>query len=202
MARKQAPFPMEWARPRVRDARTHPSQADEDIRQAEFIQRTARRAAYVNPELGITPEELFARDIGSDGTRLRERLAWWERQIKNPSSDHQVFLAGRGELYMGVSHVSVHEDESRWLDYLYVLPSFQRKGVGKLLLRQALAWHGPQQDVYLDVVSYNEGAKALYQKYGFVVIREVMEQPEIMPPEATVWIPEIEMVRRSLTLPE
>ncbi|MCA9348169.1 GNAT family N-acetyltransferase [Candidatus Saccharibacteria bacterium] len=40
-------------------------------------------------------------------------------------------------------------------------------GIGSLLLQNTLDWHGTSEDIYLHVVSYNERAIRLYEKYGF-----------------------------------
>lgn len=57
------------------------------------------------------------------------------------------------------------------LQKMYVLPQYQRSGVGHQLMDVFLAtWHEahPQQSVWLQVLGTNEKAKAFYTRYGFV----------------------------------
>ncbi|MFJ6933890.1 MAG: GNAT family N-acetyltransferase [Lactobacillus gallinarum] len=55
----------------------------------------------------------------------------------------------------------------RRLDFLYVLPGMQGKGIGSVLMKTALA--KLPRPVRLSVFADNERAKNLYQKFGFKV---------------------------------
>jgi GNAT superfamily N-acetyltransferase len=56
-----------------------------------------------------------------------------------------------------------------WIDQLYVLPSFQRKGVGTALLRVAQGLHG---NLSLWTFQRNVAARRFYEGHGFVLIKE------------------------------
>lgn len=55
----------------------------------------------------------------------------------------------------------------RRLDFLYILPGMQGKGIGSALMKTALA--KLPRPVRLAVFADNERAKNLYQKFGFKV---------------------------------
>lgn len=50
---------------------------------------------------------------------------------------------------------------------MYVAPEAQGKGVGSKLMNQVLDWYGRDQDIYLEVVSYNQNAINFYKRFGF-----------------------------------
>lgn len=62
--------------------------------------------------------------------------------------------------------VALEEDEVTWL---YVDPAHYRQGIGRSLLRHALAAAGDQAEV--TVLAGNDTALALYLSEGFVVLR-------------------------------
>lgn len=61
-----------------------------------------------------------------------------------------------------------------WLDHLYVLPEFQSRGVGSMLLR-----HCQAQSVELQLWTFQQncGASRFYEAHGFDLIRTT-ENPE------------------------
>lgn len=61
-----------------------------------------------------------------------------------------------------------------WLDHLYVLPEFQSRGVGSMLLRHCQAQAGELQ---LWTFQQNCGASRFYEAHGFDLIRTT-ENPE------------------------
>jgi len=62
--------------------------------------------------------------------------------------------------------------EDRELRRLYVHPSCQRRGIGTRLMDAAFAHPRLKaaRNVYLDVWERNDGAQALYRRYGFDVV--------------------------------
>ena len=60
------------------------------------------------------------------------------------------------------------------LSFLYVDPNFQNLGVGKKLIEFALKQL--ERPIKLEVFTYNLAAKALYEKYGFKVVKTVVEK--------------------------
>jgi ribosomal protein S18 acetylase RimI-like enzyme len=78
--------------------------------------------------------------------------------------DGQVWVACVGERVVGF--VAAAEDEITWL---YVDPDVYRQGIGRALLRHALAHCGPV--VGVEVLSGNTSAFQLYRSEGFEVVK-------------------------------
>ena len=51
---------------------------------------------------------------------------------------------------------------------IYILPTFQGKGIGQELIAQAVAYLGREKPIALEVVVYNTGAIGFYKKLGFI----------------------------------
>ena len=80
--------------------------------------------------------------------------------------NNQLFVA---EVDQGVRGFVAYGDEE--LTWLYVDPPFYRQGVGRALLRHAVAQAGP--DMMIEVLEGNTPALALYLSEGFGVAERV-----------------------------
>ena len=80
--------------------------------------------------------------------------------------NNQLFVA---EVDQGVRGFVAYGDEE--LTWLYVDPPFYRQGVGRALLRHAVAKAGP--DMMIEVLEGNTPALALYLSEGFAVAERV-----------------------------
>jgi ribosomal protein S18 acetylase RimI-like enzyme len=59
------------------------------------------------------------------------------------------------------------------LDYVFVVPEWQRKGITRSLVSKALGYFKQQHNkAWLEVLSHNEAAVSLYRDLGFVVFKE------------------------------
>jgi len=76
-----------------------------------------------------------------------------------------VWVAEDNELVLGFVAIDNEMTEITWL---YVLPDRYRQGIGRRLLRQAIASCGTI--VYTSVLSGNDAALNLYQSEGFKII--------------------------------
>jgi len=69
---------------------------------------------------------------------------------------------------------------------LGVVPSHRRRGIGRALFSQGLAWLHAQQMEWaeLNVVAANERALGLYREFGFEIVEEyaVLKRPLLAPP--------------------
>lgn len=78
--------------------------------------------------------------------------------------DSRTFVACGGGSVIGF--VSVEDSCITWL---YVHPSFHRRGVGTMLLKQAMQECGP--DAWLNTMAGNEAAIQFYKRSGFEVVK-------------------------------
>lgn len=77
---------------------------------------------------------------------------------------------------------------------IYVLPGFQRRGIGGKLMQEACLWLGIDKDIYLNVATYSENAIRFYQSIGFVKTGKSVTD-EVARLGVGKVIPEIEMVK-------
>ena len=80
--------------------------------------------------------------------------------------DNQLFVADVDQKIRGF--IAYSEEELAWL---YVDPPFYRRGVGRALVRHAVAQAGP--DMAIEVLEGNAPALALYLSEGFTVAERV-----------------------------
>jgi ribosomal protein S18 acetylase RimI-like enzyme len=62
-----------------------------------------------------------------------------------------------------------HGEQTIDLDYMFVAPSEQGKGLGNLLMDNLTEYAGGKRQE-LDVAVHNQRARGLYEKYGFVAV--------------------------------
>ena len=80
-----------------------------------------------------------------------------------------MYVATKEEKIVGFVGLRPHE-----LSFLYVDPNFQNLGIGKKLIEFAL--RRLERPIKLEVFTDNLAAKALYEKYGFKVVKTVVEK--------------------------
>ncbi|WP_414055491.1 GNAT family N-acetyltransferase [Macrococcus equi] len=63
-----------------------------------------------------------------------------------------------------------------FLSAIYVNPAFQRKHVGADLLKAGLEYFDEYKELFVEVASNNQLARAFYDKTGFELVREYEEE--------------------------
>lgn len=87
-------------------------------------------------------------------------------QSFDPKTHQIVTVDGTNAGLMAVSHHDTHIQ----LEKLYLLPTFQRRGIGSSLLKELIQSVVPmQKPVRLRVLAINAAARRLYEGVGFVV---------------------------------
>jgi len=89
----------------------------------------------------------------------------WIATILIPSGT--VTVAVSDEQIVGMMATS-HENGYRWIDQLYLAPAFAGRGIGSLLLTQAMQQLNPPIRLYSFQV--NTGARRFYERHGFLAI--------------------------------
>lgn len=159
------------------------------------LKRATWLATYVNTEHGITADDIMKKFPDSSMPTAIEN---WRSGIERDAGSTQraVFVARVGGKVVGFTAPRIEEDGQRRVGAMYVSPDEQGGGVGGKLLRKAIEWHGRDEDIYLHVVSYNEGAIGFYEHYGFQ--KTGVETPEEFDEErGEKLLPETEMVLKA-----
>lgn len=161
-----------------------------DIRDRAWID------AYPNPELGITAKNIEINAKGLHGEFVPRRIAYLSEKLAEANRpDGTTFVAKVDGKVVGFVDPSI-EDGVRRIGAIYVAPEAQGSGIGGKLLRQALDWHGLGEDIFLEVVAYNQNAINFYKHFGFeqtdTIVPEELGRPDFMKS-----LPQIEMVLKA-----
>lgn len=164
----------------------------EDVDGVREVQHRTWLATYPNAKLGITEE-----DIESRFRESPEQASRYRRMLQQWISDDPLayfWVATDGGRVVGFCRAMKDGGQNK-IQAIYVLPEYQRQQIGKRLLERAFVWLGTQQDIFLDVASYNEQAISFYRSFGFVPSGDNGHSGAAALPSGAM-IPEIELVRR------
>jgi ribosomal protein S18 acetylase RimI-like enzyme len=110
--------------------------------------------------------------------RTFSAVHWRERAT--PSAEQVTFVAERGDVFDGMVVGFVRRDPATaYLVGMWVVPELRGSGVAQVLVECVLGWareHGRTR-VLLSVEAGNDRASRLYEKCGFVELREQPEMP-------------------------
>lgn len=112
-------------------------------------------------------------------------LASLEARLVQPNSEFLV--ADDGERICGVAFATADEDAAVTLHQLYVLPAFQGKGIGGLLLDEVESCFPEATKVRLEVEEANEKAVAFYLSQGFAKVGMATPGPAAIYERPIVW---------------
>jgi len=126
-----------------------------------YVAKETWLVTYPNEKLGITKADILSKDFDS-----KEKLKKWRNIIKNSGKNKYLCVAKYKNRVVGFCMVSKNKNLNE-LNVIYVLPKYQRIGLGKRLLDKAISWLG-SKNISVMVASYNKNAINFYKKSGFV----------------------------------
>lgn len=147
-----------------------------DIAAIRLVQRETWLATYPNTTLGITRED------------IEGKFALGESVIAKPA-----WVAKVEGAVIGYCTAQKERTQNRILA-LYVLPRFQRLGIGRRLFSAACDWLGTDKHICINVASYNENAIGFYERVGFIKTGKSVTDETATLSNGKI-IPEIEMVK-------
>ncbi len=136
----------------------------EDAKASIEVQYKAWLDTYPNEEFGITIDDIEDRYKDAFGG---ERLSRREKAIVDPKSNEKIMVAKDGDRVVGMIYVTV-EEKINQLRALYILPEYQRMGIGSKLWNSIKPFLDKDKIVLLEVVEYNKKAKDFYNRLGFI----------------------------------
>ncbi len=167
----------------------------DDLQEISALYKETWLATYPNVEHGITVEDIEA-------WFSKEETEQW---IKKRKENFAAHLADK-TAYFKIARldgkiVGVCGGENKasgvHLKSIYVLPSYQGKGVGSALLKDFFDWVGEHQDLTVHVAVYNAQAIAFYESKGFVDTGQTFSEERFKMKSGNS-IVETEMIRKRL----
>lgn len=160
------------------------------------IRDDAWLVAYPNEELGLNQETIRINAQGLKGEFVPRRIAWLKDKTANTNENWMAWVAKVDNVVRGFVIASTDEKNRKFLNSIYVDPTWQGKGLGKELMNQALDWLDRKNDIYLEVAAHNQKSIDFYKKLGFVETGAELEE-EADRPDYITPIPQLEMVLKS-----
>lgn len=140
----------------------------------ELARLDERSAAEVHELLRVTWEDTY-RGILPEGLIKMTTTQWHStetlsRQMRNT----QVLFAGYTEdgKLLGMARAAKEDPDTLRIFQLYVLPSSQRRGIGKQLMDYCIRQFPETRKVVLNVGKGNEKGIAFYRRCGFEFVGE------------------------------
>lgn len=159
----------------------------EDIPAILEVRHETWIATYPYEEDGITREEIELKITQSDTGAVEE---WTKRFTQDFRSRTWAAKIDGGV----VGYISaLKTDRRNQITGLYVYPHHHNTGIGKVLMQTALDWLGDKNEIFIQVVTYNENAIRFYKKFGFTPGEPTLEDCGRLPSGKV--LPEMEMVR-------
>lgn len=135
-----------------------------DVYPIRSVQRETWIATYPNKEFGITIEDI-QEYFDDTSEEKRQRLEERKKNINVNPLVH-TWIAKVNEKIVGFVATEKGDRHNR-LQAIYILPSYQKQGIGKKFMDVALQWFGNEKPILVNVASYNIAAIDFYKSYGF-----------------------------------
>ncbi|HEX9804290.1 MAG TPA: GNAT family N-acetyltransferase [Candidatus Dojkabacteria bacterium] len=164
-----------------------------DAEEVYELFKTTWLDTYVNEKHGITKEDILSKYPESKRKSTIVKYAkFYENMNKDiEKSETVVWLAKNDSQVVGL--VSIDRKVPIQIGAVYVLPEFQRQGIGKQLIEYILKFLG-NKVITINVASYNERAIKFYEKYGFEVHNIIKDSSGELPTGKI--IPEVQMIKK------
>lgn len=146
---------------------------------------------YPNKEFNITKEDIIFK---YESRLTPDKIA--ERRIKiSQIKDTELMLViEKDNKIIALCNV-VQEESYNQLKAIYVLPEYQRLGLGQVLWKEAQKVFSPKKDIIVHVAVYNEKGINFYKKLGFVSTEKIFCDEKYKMRNGAI-IPELEMIIR------
>jgi ribosomal protein S18 acetylase RimI-like enzyme len=118
-------------------------------------------ATYPSETFGINVDDIeeMYKDRNSEETLAKRR-----EQVSRPQET--TLVAKEKDKVVGLCRIIKREDKSV-MEAIYILPEYQRLGIGSSVWREAQKLLDPKKDVVVQVATYNTDAIEFYKRRGF-----------------------------------
>lgn len=165
-----------------------------DVKNIQKIFYETWLATYPNEEAGITIEDIkekFKNRFSKQA--IKKRMD----DILDKSGNTLFLVAKDGVSVVGVCKI-VKKENNNQLQAIYVLPRYQKKGIGKMFWNNAVKFFGNKNDIIVRVATYNIQAINFYKKLGFVDTGKRFSEEKLKMPISGSYIPEMELIIKAI----
>lgn len=155
---------------------------EQDYKRLNFVNRETWLHTYPNEENNITVEDI-------------EKLDWqkfednWKTKLETSEKDLYCFTAKVEDKIVGFIVLKEFADFVSF-GSIYILPDYQRLGIGSALINYALNFISKNKKIVIKVAEYNQNSINFYKKIGFVFSEKIAD----FKLSETKSIPQIKMV--------
>lgn len=144
---------------------------------------------YPNDKLGITKDDVSRHYLPENKAAKLVRFRDYYQKLNDDfeNQDMWAWVAKVNSKVIGI--VTYDREIPAKVGALYVLPSHHGEGVGKALMQHVLEIIG-NQEVVVNVASYNSKAIEFYKKFGFAITGAIEDKVDFGNGK---YIPEIQM---------
>lgn len=163
-----------------------------DVYGIREVQKTTWLKTYPNNKEGITIEDIrkkFEIDKTPEGKKKIE-----ERKRKYNNKNIGTWVAETEGKIIGFC-MAIRGGNNNRIGAIYVLPTYQGGGLGRLLIEKAFEWLGNKKDILINVARYNKQAIDFYKKFGFTETGKKGTLDSAAKLSSGKFIPEIELLR-------
>ena len=95
---------------------------------------------------------------------------------------HYLYFISYHHKYVGFLHLGSRGCEADWLEDIFVLPEFQKKGIGSRAIQLAEAIVKEySESLYIEVAARNRNAIRLYQRIGYNCLNTITIRKDFRP---------------------
>ncbi len=168
------------------------SSIPDDVYGIREVQRETWLKTYPNREEGITIEDIKAKFKIDETPEGKKKIE--ERKKKYQDKNTGIWVAEDEKRIVGFC-TAIKEEKHNRVGAVYVLPTYQRRGLGRLLIEKALGWLRDRKEILVNVARYNQQALDFYKKFGFIETGRKGAFDEAAKLPSGKLIPEIELVK-------
>jgi ribosomal protein S18 acetylase RimI-like enzyme len=162
----------------------------EDIPEIQDVVYFSWLDTYPNKELGITKEDV---EEQFKDRKSSESIAKATEKLANMPENQLFLVAKEKDKIVGICRTVKHPDYDE-LKIIYILPEYQRNGIGRMFWEKAKIFFGTDKNIIVRVANYNQKAISFYRKLGFVDTGKCFMEEKFKMPISGKIIPQTEMI--------
>ncbi|MEI6040119.1 MAG: GNAT family N-acetyltransferase [Candidatus Berkelbacteria bacterium] len=131
----------------------------QDIPEICSVHKIVWLSTYTGEDYGLNESDILSKDFDSP-----IKINKWRSTLED--ENYKLWLAKDGTKIVGFGGAKKGEHENDF-SVIYILPEYQRKGIGQAFANKVFAWLGIDKPIQVELISCNKQALVFYEKLGF-----------------------------------